>query len=357
VTIRARRILLETALVSAVRAEPEVELRLGSEVLGLRMEPGAVPRVTGVATAAGVVAADLVVDTGGRRSPVPGWLAGAGARPAVREVQRTGIAYFCRWYRLRGGAAPEPGALGSAAPFANCRVFPADNGHFAVAITVSVQDPTRARLREPAVFDRVAAAFPGVAQWLGLDHEPVTEVHVMAGIENRWTSLVDELGPQAQGLIALGDTAVHTNPTLGQGIPLAFWAVEWLAGQDLADPGLPGAHHAWRTAELRPLYDAQVAVDRANQESLQAGVEGVPKPRPSGERLLRAASLPCAAAELAVARARAEVRHFRRTPGLLLAEPEVRARVAAWLRANPQFDGAPAGPDRARWVELVSAGG
>ncbi|MER5638785.1 FAD-dependent oxidoreductase [Kitasatospora sp. NPDC002227] len=356
VTIRARRIVLESALVAAVRAEPGVDFRPGTEVTGLLTRPGPVPVVTGVATAAGALDADLVVDAGGRRSPVPGWLAAAGARPVLVETQRTGIAYFCRWYRRRpGNTAPEPTGLGSAAPFANCRVFPADNGHFAVALTVSVQDPLRARLREPAVFDRVAAAFPGVTPWLALDHEAVTPVHVMAGIENRWTSLVDEHGPQAAGLLALGDSAVHTNPTLGQGIPLAFLAVEWLAGQDLADQELPAAYHRWRLARLRPWFDAQVAMDQAGQEALRSGVAGVPKPRPSGEALLRAATLPCGREESAVARVRAQIRHFRRPAAELLADPEVRDRVTAWLRANPAFQGGPAGPDRDRFEALIDS--
>ena len=41
-----------------------------------------VPHVTGVVSEAGEeLAADLVVDTMGRRSPLPGWLAALGARP------------------------------------------------------------------------------------------------------------------------------------------------------------------------------------------------------------------------------------------------------------------------------------
>ncbi|AUG80232.1 FAD-dependent oxidoreductase [Kitasatospora sp. MMS16-BH015] len=360
VTTRARRIVLESALTRAVLAEPTVELRNGVGVTGLLTtrparaeEP---PRVTGVRTEQGGLPADLVIEAAGRRSGLARWLAAAGARPPVQESQRTSIAYFCRWYRRPAGATePEPTTLGGATAYANCAVFPCDNGYFAVALSVSVADPTRARLRDPAVFDAAARLFPGTAAWLELDHQPVTPVHIMAGLENRWTALVDEQGPVVTGLVSLGDSAIHTNPTLGQGIPLAFRAAHWLACHaDLTHPGLPTAYHRWRVEHLRPWYEAQAAVDRAGQDRLQAAVTGAPLPPLTGDALLKAALGACGREDPAVGRARLHIRHLLRTDTETLATPAIRTRVEQWLRANPEFAPGLSGPDRATWETTVT---
>lgn len=354
VTLRARRIVLEAALGQAVRAEPAVRLRTGLNAQGLITVPGPVPHVAGVRTTAGDVHADLVIDAAGRRSPVPGWLVGAGARPAHREGQETRIAYFCRWYRLRPGAREgEPSVLAGAAPYATCGVFPCDNGYFAVALTVSVEDPTRVALRDPQVFDAAASVFACGKDWLSLDHRPVSPVHVMAGLDNRWTALVDEHGPQVTGLISIGDSAIHTNPTLGQGIPLALRAAHWIARNDLADPDLMTSYHQWRVDQLKPWFDAQTVADRANQERLRAGIRGTPSPAVTGDALLTAALPACGQGDLEVARVRAQVRHLVRTADQALAAPQIRARLKAWLRSHPHFDAAPDGPARALWDRAV----
>lgn len=63
VMLQARRIVLESALATALRAEPGVVARYGEPVTGLLTEPGV--RVTGVITEAGSYEGDLVVDAGG----------------------------------------------------------------------------------------------------------------------------------------------------------------------------------------------------------------------------------------------------------------------------------------------------
>ena len=74
-------------------------------------DPGDPPRVGGVRTDHGDVAADVVVDAGGRRSPLDRWLAAVGARPTAVSTAECGLAYFGRQYRLRGGARlPAPAA-------------------------------------------------------------------------------------------------------------------------------------------------------------------------------------------------------------------------------------------------------
>lgn len=77
VMIQARRIVLESALAAAVRAEPGVVVRYGEPVTGLARADGSgagpCVRVTGVTTAGGAYAGDLVVDASGRRGAPPAW--------------------------------------------------------------------------------------------------------------------------------------------------------------------------------------------------------------------------------------------------------------------------------------------
>ena len=73
VQLRCRRPVLEWVLRRAVLAELGVAFRSGAEVTGLRLSGRSRPRVTGVITTFGDLAAELVVDATGRRSRVGDW--------------------------------------------------------------------------------------------------------------------------------------------------------------------------------------------------------------------------------------------------------------------------------------------
>ncbi|MDH6113952.1 2-polyprenyl-6-methoxyphenol hydroxylase-like FAD-dependent oxidoreductase [Kitasatospora sp. MAP12-15] len=352
VRVKARRIVLEAALREAAEQQPEVTIHQGIAVTGLLTDGG--KRVTGVRSSAGVFGAELVVDAGGRRSPVPGWIAELAGRAPLVESHRIGIGYFCRWYRLRPQAPEDPGRVpgGAAAAFATGGVFPSDNRVFAVALTLSTADPTRGALRDPAVFEAVARTFAGCAHWLALPHDPIGPVRAMAGLENRWTSLVDADGPLATGLIGIGDTMVHTNPTHGQGLPLTLWAAQWLA-HHVDQPGgtdLETDYHRWAVDTLKPWFDRQVVADRSLRDQL-AGRE--PGPRPGADPI--AAALPwCALEDPLVMRARAQARHLLLTPAQAYGAPEVQERVARWIEANPGFTPPQDSPSRELWERLTT---
>ncbi|MFF2348725.1 FAD-dependent oxidoreductase [Kitasatospora sp. NPDC058115] len=348
VTLRARRIVLEAALTAAVRRERTVEVRRGSRVQALAFAPDRPARVAGVRVGGRTHVADLVVDASGRRSPVPGWLVRAGCRPPVVDSHRAGIAYLCRWYRLRPDGPRDPGRVrnGSSAPFALAGVFPSDNDTFAVNLVLSTTDPTRGALTDPAVFEAAARCFPATAAWLDLAPEPQSAVLAMAGLDNRWTSLADGAGPVVTGLVNAGDSLVHTNPTLGHGAALALRAAQHLAAHADATAADPAGYHRWTARALRPWFDAQVAADRANEQRL---TENPPPP----DR--RAAALAdCAFDDPVVMRARAQVRHLVRTPDEAYGTEEVERRLTAWLAARPGFAPGHDGPTRARWEALVA---
>ncbi|MCM1967232.1 NAD(P)/FAD-dependent oxidoreductase [Streptomyces sp. G1] len=355
VMLQARRIVLESALATAVRAEPGVVARYGEPVTGLIAE-GADPsgvRVTGVTTGAGAYASDLVVDAGGRRGGSERWLAAIGCRPGVVERHRTGLAYFCRWYRLPEGREEgprRPWAV-TGGSFAGCAVFPADNRLFAVTLFVHTGDPTRSALRDPAVFEAAARAFPPGAAWLGLGAEPLSGVLATGGLDNRWSALVDERGPVVSGFVPVGDSVTHTNPTLGQGTSLTLWAARRVARTAHQDPGsvrFAAEYHAWAVRTLKPWFDFQVVADGAIGErfATRAGRVGTPREV--------AALFDCALEDPEVMRARARVRHLVDPPERTYADPEIRARVARWLAARPDYAPNSGGPSRAEWEKLTT---
>jgi 2-polyprenyl-6-methoxyphenol hydroxylase-like FAD-dependent oxidoreductase len=349
VRLRSRRIVLEAALAAAVRREPTVETVHGAAVRGLTVVPGAVPHVTGVRTDDGPQRAELVVDASGRRSPVARWLKAAGCRPPTVESHRTGLSYLCRWYRTRDDGARDPGRVpsGSMAPFAIAGVFPSDNRTFALHVALATKDPTRAALRDPAVFEAVTRRFPATAAWLGLDPVPVTPVLTMAGLDNRWTSLADGAGrPLVTGIVGVGDSLLQTNPTMGQGIALTLWTARWLADNADRTAADPAAYHAWTRRKLRPWFEAQVAGDQAIEQRLAAGP---PLTRESAARSAAACDDPV------VMRAQAQVRHMLRTPDEAYGTHEVRGRIADWLAARPGFTPSYDGPTREEWNELVGS--
>ena len=357
VTVRARRIVLERALSDAVAGQAGVDVRYDEPVRALAVaHDGDVPRVTGVRTAGGGVDADLVLDAGGRRSPVGDWLVEAGCRPPVVENHAVGIAYFSRWYRVRPGGPANPGKVWdiSISPFAIGLVFPSDNDVFAVTVALPVSDPTRAALRDPAVFDSVARLFPACRAWLALDHEAVGDVKVMAGLDNRWTALVDERGPVVTGLVNVGDSLTHTNPTLGQGAALALLAAQRVATTYDGAAGFEHDYHGWAVRALKPWFDHQVAIDRGDEAFLSGAFDPHAQP-PALDDAARAqfAATPCALEDPVVMRARAQVRHLVLTPDQAFGTPEVREHLGRWLERHPEFPSMPPGPSRADWEALT----
>ncbi|MEU6314988.1 NAD(P)-binding protein [Streptomyces sp. NPDC047014] len=365
VMIQARRIVLESALTTALRAEPGVVVRYGEPVTGLTADSGAGAgassdvgatggvRVTGVTTEAGSYAGDLVVDAGGRRGGIERRLGALGCRPPVVERHRTGLAYFCRWYRLPEGMAEgprRPWAV-TGGSFAGCAVFPADSGVFAVTLFVHTADPTRSALLDPAVFERAARTFAPGEAWLALGAEPLSGVLATASLDNRWSALVDERGPVVTGLVPVGDSITHTNPTLAQGTSLALWAARRVARTAHREPGSARYaldHHTWAERVLKPWFDFQVVADAAIGErfATRAGRSGTAREM--------AALFDCALEDPEVMRARARVRHLAEPPERAYADPAVRARVARWLAARPDYAPGEAGPGREEWEKLTA---
>ena len=173
----------------------------------------AVPRVVGVRTDGGDLAADLVVDAGGRPpagrtgSPRRGRAAGRGAgrlrvrlllpalpRPAPAEAGATRCSPTTR--RSRCSRCPP-----TTAPRARAR-------H-------QLPGPGAARAARPRPGRRRSARHPAAAHWL--DGEPITDSRSAA---SRTGGAPSSRRPVVTGLVAVGDAWACTNPSLGRGISI-----------------------------------------------------------------------------------------------------------------------------------------
>jgi 2-polyprenyl-6-methoxyphenol hydroxylase-like FAD-dependent oxidoreductase len=359
----SRRLVAEAELRRTVAREPGVTMRVGDPVVGLQVSrAGDVPIVTGVRLSSGeLLAADLVVDAGGRRSALPSWFATAGLRSPVDEHQDCGFFYLTRYYRVRPGCStPQSRVPASIAlDYATVLALGADNDTFSVTMTLSVNDPYRKVFRHPDRFEAFLRAVPHSAPWIHAG-EPISEISMMSNIENRRRRLVDKDGPIAGGIVAIGDAALHTNPTLGRGVSMAVWHAQHLAEVAHTEPDDPGAFvgefSTWTDDQLGTWYDTQVAADSAALERLDAGLAGIRLP-PSANPKARfaAGAFACAQNDAVVASAVAGVVHLLATPAAAFGDPDVAGRIEAFLATGVSLERPPDAPNRAMFESLATA--
>ena len=351
-TVTARRPVLESAL-AAVAQSSGVTIRRGVGVTGLLAGVATVvPRVTGVrADDGGSIPADLVVDCTGRRSAISTWLAGIGARTPVEERATSGFVYYGRYFR--GDVLPT--SLGNVLQSHNSvgtLTLPSDNNTWSVVLTTSSRDRQLRVLREPERWQAAVARFPLIAHWA--EAEPISDIDVFAGTEDRHRRFTVDGQPVVTGLVAVGDSWACTNPSLGRGAAIALYhgrvLRDVLRTTDLADHETFA--RAFDQATLRtvePLYRMTVGYDNHRLAEIDADIAGTPYRTDDRAWLVGKAMAAASTADPEVARGYAEVSSLLATPPEVLARPGLLDRVLAHA-------GAPAyplpGPSRA---ELLAA--
>jgi len=290
-SMMTRRSTVDWVLQRAVAAEPGVTVRFGVKVTGLLIAPGGPggppPHVTGVRTDCGALAADLVIDATGRRSPIDDWLTQAGARTTATWRAECGIAYFSRHYRVRPGAC-LPGPLVTRVVVALDEFLAGkwggDNGAVQLVVAPLAADRRFRAVRDRQVFTAVLRTIPAYAAWLDV-MDPITDVFPMAGLHNTLRRLIVEGIPVATGLHAIGDSVCTTNPTLGRGLALALSGAADLAdtiGEHAADPAAQAlAVDRLVDAHVVPFYQDQAAIDAARLAMMRHTILGAPPPPPS----------------------------------------------------------------------------
>jgi 2-polyprenyl-6-methoxyphenol hydroxylase-like FAD-dependent oxidoreductase len=347
VMLACRRTTFEWVLRRAAIAEGNVTFRTGIAVEGLtRTDAPGRPEVTGVRLADGTTfEADLVVAAGGRRSNVPEWLAAIGGPAVPEQVDDTGIVYFSRFYRLRDGHEfpPRTGPIGGDLGYLKYGVFVGDNRTFSITLATPVaDDELRKMLTDADVFDRTARALVATAPWLDGRAEPLSpDVHVMAGLLNRWREYVVDGEPVATGLLPVGDAVLCTNPLYGRGCSTAFWGAHLLAAavsafeDDAREIAL--AYDASLRSEILPWYRNSVEQDaeaRRVAAALLAGTDpdgDTSDPRTMMRAVFREGLLPALRSDSTVLRAFFRSLNLLTAPDALAKDPEVGARVfAVW---------------------------
>ncbi len=283
-TMTGRRPMVEGAFARVADATPGITVRRGTVVHALLTgDPAApgVPHVIGVVTDAGEeIRADLVVDASGRRSALPRLLADIGARAPVEELDDSGFMYYGRYFRSPDGNIPV--SMGGALQHyesVSILSLPADNGTWGMGVITSAGDAALRPAKHTATWEAIVSAYPLVAHWL--DGEPLTDVEVMAKIEDRHRSFVVDGAPVATGVAPVADSWACTNPSVGRGASIGLMHAQALRDlirdQGIDDPGTFAlAWHETTVATVEPFYRDTVALDRRRLAEIEAQIAGIP---------------------------------------------------------------------------------
>jgi 2-polyprenyl-6-methoxyphenol hydroxylase-like FAD-dependent oxidoreductase len=352
-----RRTTLDWVLRRAVLAQSGVEVRTGVAVTGLmadRVPPGGgPPAVRGVhLRGGGVLEADLVVVAGGRRSPLPAWLADTGVT-IPEEVVESGLMYFTRWYRFpEGPQSLRDPKLGGDLGYLKFLGVPGDGETLSVTLAVATRDgELRAALAAADRFDLACRLLPGPDGFFADGPlEPLTGVKPMGGLLNRLRRFVDDGGrPLVLGIHAVGDAHTCTNPLYGRGCTLAMVQAVLLADALADHPDDPAARAAAYEAacarEVEPWYRSALELDRAGADPTGRGGGGGLAGSEQGRAM--AAVFVAAATDPVIGRAMVRFWNLLVTPAGLTADVELMARMAE-VMAHPEDHPlpAPVGPTR-----------
>ncbi|GHF03852.1 NAD(P)/FAD-dependent oxidoreductase [Streptomyces morookaense] len=350
--IACSRDLLDAVVRELVLARPGITLHEGAEAAGLL---GTARRVTGVRLhgegGAEDLAADLVVDTTGRGSRAPQWLARLGL-PAVREeTVDSGLVYATRVFRAPPGAEDVPvvsvqAETGTSRPGRGTTLMPIEGGRWIVTLAgTRGGEPTRdagefepyARtLRHPIVADLIARA------------APLTEVYVTRSTVNR-RRYFERLPEWPAGFLVMGDALAAYNPVYGHGMSVAAHGAAALRAALRTEGAGDGSGFA-RRAQQAAAAAAGPAWDLATGEDLNypGAVGGRP---PVAARLLRGyvqRTMLTATANPAVTRPLLEVMTLSRPLSGLFA-PGVAVHVLRGPGRRPSAEPPITAAERERW--------
>lgn len=290
--LRCRRILVDQEIARAVRTEPGIT-RHATAATGLLLDTGTtVPRAVGFALADGSsVVADLLVDAGGRRSPVRRWLAASGT-VTPEETTDCGLTYYTRHYRITGEPPPMPGfALLADRPATQLLGFLGDADFLALALVRHRVDVGRAELARTTGFEAEIQRFEELEDWRPV-LQPASDVMPMGTVRNRMGALVEDGRPLVLGLHQVGDALATTNPSRGRGIGLGLAAAGRLFDACRGESSLPALDDLalevgeWNGRVLLHYFRETCIVDREIEQRIQAQLLGGDPPSTAPDVLL-----------------------------------------------------------------------
>ncbi len=361
--VTARRPVLEAAAAAVAHRTQGVSIRRGVTVTGLvtgRSSVAAAPHVTGVVLDGGaVLPADLVVDATGRRSPVGAMIESAGGRRPHEEREDSGFVYYARHFRSADGS--RPAALGTLLQHFNSLsilTLPCDNDTWGVGFITSARDKQLRELRDTSTWQAALKLYPTVAHWG--EAEPITDVQVIAGIEDRYHRFVVDGEPVVTGLVAVGDAWACTNPSLGRGASIGM--LHACALRDLLRDVTPDQPEKLvrrfdevTESTVTPLYRMTLAFDRHRLNEIAADVAGETYQTSDAGWAMTKALYAAAQHDPDVLRAYASVVSMLSTPQEALAAPGMVGKVLTLGANAPQYP--TLGPNRAELLSAIVAAG
>jgi len=356
--LTGRRPMVEAAVARTAAATPNVVVRRGVAVKGLRTgaeTSAGVPHVVGVVTDDGEeLRADLVVDATGRRSSLPSLLADIGATAPAEELEDSGFMYYGRYFRSPDGALPP--AFGPPLQHydsVSLLALPADNGTWGMGIVTAASDAELRPAKDVETWQRVVASYPLVAHWL--EGEPLTDIQLMAKIEDRHRSFVVDGRPVATGVAPVADSWACTNPSVGRGASIGLMHAvalrDLLRVQALDDASAFAlAWHDTTQQSVEPFYRDTLELDRHRLGQIEAQIQGVPYETDDPAWSIGQAMQVAAGSDPDVLRGMVDIASLLARPDEVLHRPGILDTVLA--AAETPAEPLP-GPSRAELVELV----
>jgi flavin-dependent dehydrogenase len=357
--ITGRRAVVESVTGRVTEETPRVTVRRGGAVEGLATGAaarGGVPHATGVELEGGErIEADLLLDTTGRRSPLPRWIADAGGTGVREELDDSGFVYYGRHFRSEDGSLPVMlGPLKQDYGSISALTLPADNGTWSVTIIGSAKDRALRRLSDPKRWEAAVQLLPLAAHWI--DGQPIDDgVTVMAKIEDRIRDFSPNGNPVITGVLAVGDSWSCTNPSLGRGASIGLMhgvaLRDLLRDQGAAGPWeLASMWYELTRADMEPWYRSTLNYDRHRLAEVHAIIQEEDFSSSDPDWVLIKTLEARSQDDPDLLRLSVDMAMLLRHSGEVLEDPAVQARLD--LNGGSSGGGPPLGPSRA---ELVSA--
>jgi hypothetical protein len=202
----------------------------------------------------------------------------------------------------------------------------------------------------------VIGSFPLIAHWL--EGDPMTDIQLMAKIEDRHRCFVVDGQPVATGVAPIADSWACTNPSVGRGATIGLIHAQALRDlvreQGLDDPvAFARTWHDITVERVEPLYRDTLAFDRHRLGEIDAQIAGVPYETEDPGWALEAALAAAGGTDPELLRAFVEIVSLLARKDEVLARPGVldKVKAAAETPTEP-----PPGPSRAELLELIGAG-
>ena len=353
--LAARRTTFEWVLRNTVMNNPNVEIRTGLGVTGVKKNEATIPKVTGLYYDGGSDEDfDCIIAANGRRSNAPEWLRDVGIEPPDEVVEDTGIIYYSRFYRLPDGIELPVGdrLVAGDLGYLKYGVFWGDNGTFSITFATSDTDKTFWGIKDVEIFESVVDAIPAAKEWISLGASPLTGVHSMAGLLNRKRTLKKGDQVVVDGFHMIGDALICTNPLYGRGCSTGFWQAHLLANA-IRD------HGADTTAQsesflssveqnILPWYQASVDSDRGSRAASDGEDDEIAIMKRS---ILKDGLIPATRSSAKVWRGFMKMMNLLADPSILT-EPEISAEIMkVWTDRDQRGPEPSLGPTREEMMD------